>query len=385
MVFWISSTVISVVILIMSGMKLIRSNSQPKWPLAVVFSLAILASLGSVVLATVTSVNVRQSLQANNNEKVRPDDSFDSLVANLQKDLEKNPGRIEGWSLLGRSFVALGRLDDAISAFRQAVERSDPPAAEQIGELAETIVAAAGGRVEQEAEQLFAQVLTINPGDPRARYYLAEAHVTRGNLVEARTAFTAMLSSAPKDAPWRTTVSDRLKEISQKAQDVSEEERIPGPSSEQVADAANMPPEERAEMIRDMVDGLAEKMKNNPDDFSGWLRLANSYMVLNEQAKAAAALKSALALQPGNAGLLVQFAEVLISINGGRISEEAENALKRAFRREPGNPQASWRLGQAAAQRGDKEEARRFWSELLPKLLSADPLKAEVKRALDAL
>ena len=167
MVFWISSTVISVVILIMSGMKLIRSNSQPKWPLAVVFSLAILASLGSVVLATVTSVNVRQSLQANNNEKVRPDDSFDSLVANLQKDLKKNPGRIEGWSLLGRSFVALGRLDDAISAFRQAVERSDPPAAEQIGELAETIVAAAGGRVEQEAEQLFAQVLTINPGDPR--------------------------------------------------------------------------------------------------------------------------------------------------------------------------------------------------------------------------
>lgn len=79
MVFWISSTVISVVILIMSGMKLIRSNSQPKWPLAVVFSLAILASLGSVVLATVTSVNVRQSLQANNNEKVWPDDSFDSL------------------------------------------------------------------------------------------------------------------------------------------------------------------------------------------------------------------------------------------------------------------------------------------------------------------
>ena len=385
MVFWISSTVISVVILIMSGMKLIRSNSQPKWPLAVVFSLAILASLGSVVLATVTSVNVRQSLQANNNEKVRPDDSFDSLVANLQKDLEKNPGRIEGWSLLGRSFVALGRLDDAISAFRQAVERSDPPAAEQIGELAETIVAVAGGRVEQEAEQLFAQVLTISPGDPRARYYLAEAYVTRGNLVEARTAFTAMLRTAPKDAPWRTTVSDRLKEISQTAQAPSEEDRIPGPSSEQIADAADMLPEERTEMIRGMVDGLAEKMENNPNDFSGWLRLANSYMVLNEEAKAAAALKNALALQPENAGLLVQYAEVLIAINGGSISEVAENALKRAIIREPGNPQASWRLGQAAAQRGDKEEARRLWSELLPRLLSANPLKAEVKRALDAL
>ena len=385
MVFWISSAVISIFITILSGLKLARSDSQPRWPLAIVFSIAALTSLGSVVLASVTSLSVLQTNQANTGDRVRAEGGFDTLVANLQKDLEKNPGRIEGWSLLGRSLVALGRLDDAINAFRQAVDRSDPPTAEQIGELAETIVAAAGGRVEQEAEQLFAQVLTISPGDPRARYYLAEAYVTRGNLVEARTAFTAMLRSAPKDAPWRTTVLDRLKEISQKSQDVPEKERIPGPSSEQIAAAADMPPEERAEMIRGMVDGLAEKMKNNPDDFSGWLRLANSYMVLNEEAKAAAALKNALALQPGNPGLLVQYAEVLISINGGRISEEAENALKRAIRREPGNPQASWRLGQAAAQSGNKEEARRFWSELLPRLLSADPLKIEVKRALDSL
>ena len=385
MVFWISSAVISIFITILSGLKLARSDSQPRWPLAIVFSIAALTLLGSVVLVSVTSLSVLQTNQANTGDRVRAEGGFDTLVANLQKDLEKNPGRIEGWSLLGRSLVALGRLDDAINAFRQAVDRSDPPTAEQIGELAETIVAAAGGRVEQEAEQLFAQVLTISPGDSRARYYMAEAHVTRGNLAEARAEFTAMLRSAPKDASWRTTVSDRLKEISQTAQAPSEEDRIPGPSSEQIADAADMLPEERTEMIRGMVDGLAEKMENNPNDFSGWLRLANSYMVLNEEAKAAAALKNALALQPENAGLLVQYAEVLISINGGSISEVAENALKRAIIREPGNPQASWRLGQAAAQRGDKEEARRLWSELLPRLLSANPLKAEVKRALDAL
>ena len=38
-----------------------------------------------------------------------------------------------------------------------------------------------------------------------------------------------------------------------------------------------------------------------------------------------------------------------------------------------------------ASARGDVDDARRRWTELLPRLLEADPLKAEVRAALESL
>jgi cytochrome c-type biogenesis protein CcmH len=146
-----------------------------------------------------------------------------------------------------------------------------------------------------------------------------------------------------------------------------------------------MSPEDRQVMIRGMVDGLAAKMAENPNDFPGWLRLANAQMVLREPSNAADSLAQALKLQPANVGLLIQFAEVRIAADRGKVGPEAEQALNRAIQRQPGNPQALWRLGQAAAVRGETEKARAMWTEILPKLLEADPLKADVRAALEAL
>ena len=49
--------------------------------------------------------------------------------------------------------------------------------------------------------------------------------------------------------------------------------------------------------IRAMVDGLAEKLKRNPDDLKGWLMLARSYEVLGETEKAGQARARAEALK----------------------------------------------------------------------------------------
>ncbi len=42
-------------------------------------------------------------------------------------------------------------------------------------------------------------------------------------------------------------------------------------------------------MIRDMVQRLADRLEEKPDDPEGWRRLANAYRVLGEDAKAAEA------------------------------------------------------------------------------------------------
>ena len=47
-------------------------------------------------------------------------------------------------------------------------------------------------------------------------------------------------------------------------------------------------------MIEGMVAGLAEKLKDDPHNLPGWLRLIRSYAVLGKNEEAATALKKAL-------------------------------------------------------------------------------------------
>ena len=66
----------------------------------------------------------------------------------------------------------------------------------------------------------------------------------------------------------------------------------PGPSRDDVAAAAQMSPDDRAAMIQGMVDGLSEKLAENPDDPAGWIRLLRARKVLNQTSEAEAELKA---------------------------------------------------------------------------------------------
>jgi cytochrome c-type biogenesis protein CcmH len=72
----------------------------------------------------------------------------------------------------------------------------------------------------------------------------------------------------------------------------------PGPTADDIATAGAMSEKERGEMIRNMVDRLADRLKENESDVEGWQRLLRAYIVLGERDKAisaAGAAKRALA------------------------------------------------------------------------------------------
>ena len=54
-------------------------------------------------------------------------------------------------------------------------------------------------------------------------------------------------------------------------------------------DAQQMSGDEQQTMIRSMVERLAARLKENPDDLEGWVRLERAYQVLGDTAKAAEA------------------------------------------------------------------------------------------------
>jgi cytochrome c-type biogenesis protein CcmH len=68
-----------------------------------------------------------------------------------------------------------------------------------------------------------------------------------------------------------------------------------------MAAAAELTPQQRSEMVRGMVERLAERLKRDGSDVEGWLRLVRAYAVLGDRDKARAAAtdaRRALAPEP---------------------------------------------------------------------------------------
>jgi cytochrome c-type biogenesis protein CcmH len=67
----------------------------------------------------------------------------------------------------------------------------------------------------------------------------------------------------------------------------------PGPTESDIAAAAHLSPEQRATMVRGMVERLAARLQSDGADAEGWQRLIRAYMVLGEREKAKSALADA--------------------------------------------------------------------------------------------
>src|SRR5947207_2884575 len=74
---------------------------------------------------------------------------------------------------------------------------------------------------------------------------------------------------------------------------------------------ANAPPEDRQAMINSMVERLAARLEQQPEDVEGWVRLGRSYMVLNQPAKAREAYARAVKLRPDDPQLKAAYAEAV--------------------------------------------------------------------------
>jgi cytochrome c-type biogenesis protein CcmH len=216
----------------------------------------------------------------------------------IKAHLQKAPDDLKGWTLLGRTMASLDRFPEALDAYNHALALA-PDNASLHAEFGEVLVLQAQGAVTPAAEAEFAKA----PDDPRSRYYGAEAALQRGDPAAAKQKLQALLADAPADAPWRQTVADRLAELSSggSAGAATPAASAPagGPTAQDVAAAQSMTPEQRQAMIRGMVDRLAQRLEQQPDDKAGWERLARAYDVLGEPDKAQAA--RARAATAGNA------------------------------------------------------------------------------------
>jgi len=119
-----------------------------------------------------------------------------AMVAKLETHLREDPNDVTGWLMLGRSYVALERMDDAIVAYDHA-HRLDAGNAEAALGLGEAMSLRAGGNITPEAAKLFEQALSIEPGNPKALLYGGFAAAARGDVAAARNRWLALKEMHP--------------------------------------------------------------------------------------------------------------------------------------------------------------------------------------------
>jgi cytochrome c-type biogenesis protein CcmH len=118
-----------------------------------------------------------------------------AMVGKLENHLQQQPDDLSGWLMLGRSYVALERLDDAIAAYDHAYKLGKSPEA-ALG-LGEALSLRAGGEIPPAAAQFFEEALAAEPGNPRALLYGGFAAAARGDRSAARNRWQALKELDP--------------------------------------------------------------------------------------------------------------------------------------------------------------------------------------------
>lgn len=226
-----------------------------------------------------------------------PGNNLDLLVAKAERHLARNPSDGKGWDILAPIYFRGGRLGDAELAYRNAI-RLLGVSSERVTGLGETIVASNQGIVTEDARLAFEEAVLQDAKSPRPRFYLALALEQAGRSQEAKAAFEALAKDSPPDAPWAPLLREH---VAKNGGVLPPAATAPGnPTEADVKAAVGMSAGDRQEMIRGMVASLDAKLREDPKDFEGWMRLVRSYAVLGETEKAVAALKNALATFPAD-------------------------------------------------------------------------------------
>ena len=264
----------------------------------------------------------------------------------------------------------------------------NPNDPEALAELGEALVLEADGTVTPAAVEALGRALAQRPDNPRAAYYLGLHEAQSGDSKAAVARWQALEAASPPDAPWLPMLRAEIARVSRAAGMPAPQAPtgMPTPTRDQVEAMQSLNPADRQQAIRGMVDGLDARLKENPGDRAGWLRLANARRVLGENDRAAEAYAKADALGPLDTRTLVDWAEAHVRQlqPGEPPSPAAVAVLERLEKAEPRNALALFYLGTAALAAGDRPAALRRWKTLLALLPADAPIRGLLEERIKA-
>jgi cytochrome c-type biogenesis protein CcmH len=133
--------------------------------------------------------------------------------------------------------------------------------------------------------------------------------------------------------------------------------------------------------IASIVDKLAARMKEQPDDPLGWKLLARAYLAMRRYPESVAAFAEARARSTqDDASLLVDWADA-VAMHNQSLEGEPARLVARALALEPDNPKALSLSASAAFERNDYDAAIADWRRLQKQF----PAESDAAKAIGAM
>lgn len=134
---------------------------------------------------------------------------IEAMVAQLERRLTETPDNLEGWVMLGRSYVVLGQYGAAVQAWERAVALDAGRNPEILAGYGEALLLEDRSRLTGAAAPLFERVLELDPDNPRGLWYGGLAAEARGESELAARRYARLLEAGPPPN-LRELVEERL-------------------------------------------------------------------------------------------------------------------------------------------------------------------------------
>ena len=334
----------------------------------------------------------------------------------LRQHVATHPDDADAWLALARLALDQQHVQESLNAFDRVITLGRK-APDIYADYGRALILFHNGEVTDDTKAVLAQALALDPKEPTARFFLALAKAQQGDLNGALTDWVALEADSPADAPWRQSLSENIdKAARQLGKDPATlPGREPGhtdtaaaspqgagsqlgadtgsaagagPTADDMQQAAQMSPDQRAAFIQSMVDRLAARLQQQPDELAGWQRLARAYGVLNRFDEARQAWAKAAALAPDTLDVQLDYAGALISglPNLDHDLPPLFTATVAHIRTlSPDNPLGLYYGGLVARADGRTDEARQLWQRVLALLPAGSEQRSALQHEIDGL
>ena len=137
-----------------------------------------------------------------------------SMVDGLAARLADEPGDLEGWLRLGRSYAVLGELAMASDAYSRAAALA-PDDVGVLLDYANVLMDQAGAEVPppDDAVAIYGRTLELDPANPDALWILAMSRAESGDIVGSLGLLEQLLAILPPDGESHAMVEGLINEL----------------------------------------------------------------------------------------------------------------------------------------------------------------------------
>ncbi len=144
-----------------------------------------------------------------------------NIISSFAEKLESQPDDVNGWVLLGRSYVVIDQIDNAISAYGRAYALA-PKNIDVLTGLAEALALANNNQIQGRSMELLQEALEIDQSNPRVLWLAGYAQAQLGNNKQAVKYWKTLLSLLPPDDKEVQMIRQFITQIGGQIDDVEE-------------------------------------------------------------------------------------------------------------------------------------------------------------------